>query len=154
PGLYTLEARSGEARAGRLRLPHGEVETPIFMPVGTVGSVKAMTVPELEGLGAQIILGNTYHLWLRPGLDVISDHGGLHRFCGWRRPMLTDSGGYQVFSLRGISKITDEGVRFRSHIDGSARELTPERSMEIQAILGSDIAMAFDHCPPGLSGEE
>ena len=149
---YQLEARCGQARAGRLLLPHGEVPTPIFMPVGTVGSVKAMATPELLGLGARIILGNTYHLWLRPGLDVIRDHGDLHRFIGWPLPMLTDSGGYQVFSLRGISKITDAGVRFRSHIDGSARELTPERSMEIQAVLGSDIAMAFDHCPPGLSG--
>jgi queuine tRNA-ribosyltransferase len=121
------------------------------MPVGTVGSVKAMSVPELIGLGARIILGNTYHLWLRPGLDVISDHGDLHRFTGWPAPILTDSGGYQVFSLRGISKITDHGVSFRSHIDGSPRELTPERSMEIQAVLGSDIAMAFDHCPPGLA---
>jgi queuine tRNA-ribosyltransferase len=148
---YSLLARCGEARAGVLRLPHGEVPTPIFMPVGTVGSVKAMSVPELWGLGARIILGNTYHLWLRPGLDVIRAHGDLHRFGGWGGPILTDSGGFQVFSLRGISKISEEGVAFRSHLDGSPRMLTPERSMEIQAVLGSDIAMAFDHCPPGLS---
>ncbi len=150
-GLYTLEGQCGSARAGRLHLPHGEVPTPIFMPVGTVGTVKAMSVNELIGLGARIILGNTYHLWLRPGLDVIRDHGDLHRFMGWPAPLLTDSGGYQVFSLRGISKITDAGVAFRSHIDGAKRELSPERSMEIQAVLGSDIAMAFDHCPPGLA---
>jgi queuine tRNA-ribosyltransferase len=165
PPLYELQARCGKARAGRLRLPHGIVETPIFMPVGTVGSVKAMTAPELESLGAQIILGNTYHLWLRPGLDVIRAHGDLHRFTTWPRPMLTDSGGFQVFSLgagasdsgRGagrsavLAKISEEGVAFRSHLDGSLRTLTPEESMRIQAVLGSDIAMAFDHCPPGLS---
>jgi queuine tRNA-ribosyltransferase len=174
PQLYELQARCGKARAGRLRLPHGMVETPIFMPVGTVGSVKAMAVPELYRLGAQIILGNTYHLWLRPGLPVIAAHGDLHRFVGWRRPMLTDSGGFQVFSLGeragerpglvpgerasgrpqeigGLVRITEEGVRFRSHLDGSLRDLTPEESMRIQAVLGSDIAMAFDHCPPGLS---
>lgn len=154
-------------------LPHGVVETPIFMPVGTVGSVKAMAAPELVQLGAQIILGNTYHLWLRPGISVISSHGDLHRFTTWKRPMLTDSGGFQVFSLGaaskktgpeetksdgsasrrqgGLVKITDEGVRFRSHLDGSLRMLTPEESARIQAVLGSDIAMAFDHCPPGLS---
>ena len=149
--IYELQGRCGKARAGVVHLPHGDVPTPIFMPVGTVGSVKAMTVPELHGLGAKIILGNTYHLWLRPGLDIIRDHGDLHRFTGWHSPILTDSGGYQVFSLRGINKITDDGVRFRSHIDGSPRELSPERSMEIQAVLGSDIAMAFDQCPPGLA---
>ncbi|MFO0573981.1 MAG: tRNA guanosine(34) transglycosylase Tgt [Polyangia bacterium] len=163
PPLYELEARDGKARAGRLNLPHGVVETPIFMPVGTVGSVKAMTVPELESVGAQIILGNTYHLWLRPGLDVIAAHGDLHRFTTWPHPMLTDSGGFQVFSLgagsdgsRGpgkgmLAKISEQGVAFRSHLDGSLRTLTPEESMRIQAVLGSDIAMAFDHCPPGLS---
>ncbi len=171
---FELAGRDGKARAGRLYLPHGMVETPIFMPVGTVGSVKAMAVPELYRLGAQIILGNTYHLWLRPGLEVIAAHGDLHRFIGWRRPMLTDSGGFQVFSLGeragerpglapgerasgrpqeigGLVRITEEGVRFRSHLDGSLRDLTPEESMRIQAVLGSDIAMAFDHCPPGLS---
>ena len=144
------------------------------MPVGTLGSVKAMTAPELTQVGAQIILGNTYHLWLRPGTDVIATHGDLHRFATWKRPILTDSGGFQVFSLGaalsapakegeskktplpgvvqgGLVKITDEGVRFRSHLDGSLRMLTPEESLRIQAVLGSDIAMAFDHCPPGLS---
>jgi tRNA-guanine transglycosylase len=162
PLLYTLDGQDGKARAGRLALPHGVVETPIFMPVGTAGSVKAMTAPELEDLGAQIILGNTYHLWLRPGTDIIARHGDLHRFATWKRPILTDSGGFQVFSLGaaqsaatvtqgGLVKITDEGVRFRSHIDGSLRLLTPEESLRIQATLGSDIAMAFDHCPPGLS---
>jgi queuine tRNA-ribosyltransferase len=166
---FCEEARDGKARAGRLRLPHGEVQTPIFMPVGTVGSVKAVSPPDLTTAGAQIILGNTYHLWLRPGLPIIAAHGDLHRFCGWSRPMLTDSGGFQVFSLgagqrpdmssahgpvptaKPLAKISEEGVRFRSHLDGSLRELTPELSMRIQAILGSDIAMAFDQCPPGLS---
>ena len=173
PARFELAARDGKARAGTLHLPHGLVQTPIFMPVGTVGSVKAMAVPELEGLGAQIILGNTYHLWLRPGLEVVAAHGDLHRFVGWQRPMLTDSGGFQVFSLGaraaertpqpgergsgrpqsvgGLVRINEDGVSFRSHLDGSLRNLTPEESMRIQAVLGSDIAMAFDHCPPGLS---
>jgi len=145
---FAVEARSGRARAGRLRLPHGDVLTPIFMPVGTAGTVKAVLPVELTALGAQIILGNTYHLWLRPGLDVIAAHGGLHRFMRWPGPILTDSGGFQVFSLRSISTISEHGVTFRSHIDGAQLELTPERSMEIQAVLGSDVAMAFDHCPP------
>lgn len=148
---FQLLTSSGKARAGLLMLPHGEVPTPIFMPVGTVGSVKAMSVPELETLGSKIILGNTYHLWLRPGLDVIANHGDLHRFMTWPGPILTDSGGFQVFSLQSLNKISDDGVRFRSHLDGSLRELTPEISMHIQAVLGSDIAMAFDQCPPGLS---
>lgn len=165
PKIFTLESRDGKARAGRLHLPHGEVETPIFMPVGTLGSVKTMSPPELMGLGAQIILGNTYHLWLRPGLSVIAAHGDLHRFADWPRPMLTDSGGFQVFSLgagsekrlekdpakTGLVKLSEECVRFRSHLDGSLRELSPELSMRIQAVLGSDIAMALDECPPGLS---
>ncbi len=145
---YSLETTSGRARAGLLRLPHGEVPTPIFMPVGTAGTVKAVLPTELTTLGAKIILGNTYHLWLRPGLDVIAAHRGLHPFMRWSGPILTDSGGFQVFSLRGLNKITDEGVSFRSHIDGAPLHLTPEVSMHIQAILGSDIAMAFDHCPP------
>jgi queuine tRNA-ribosyltransferase len=145
---FTVEATSGRARAGVLRLSHGEVPTPIFMPVGTLGTVKAVLPSELEALGARIVLGNTYHLWLRPGLDVIGAHGGLHRFMGWERPILTDSGGFQVFSLRAISKIGDEGVDFRSHLDGAPLHLTPEVSMAIQAALGSDVAMAFDHCPP------
>jgi queuine tRNA-ribosyltransferase len=118
------------------------------MPVGTQGTVKAMTPAEVRGTGAQIILGNTYHLYLRPGLDVIGRFGGLHRFIGWSGPILTDSGGYQVFSHRGRAKITEHGVTFQSHIDGSQHTLTPEKAMEIQAVLGSDIAMAFDHCPP------
>jgi queuine tRNA-ribosyltransferase len=151
PNPFTVEHTSGRARAGRLRLSHGEVETPIFMPVGTAGTVKAVLPTELATLGAQIILGNTYHLWLRPGLEVISAHGGLHPFMRWNGPILTDSGGYQVFSLRALSSISDAGVSFRSHLDGAPLELTPERSMEIQAVLGSDIAMAFDHCPPAGS---
>ncbi len=124
------------------------------MPVGTQGTVKAMTTGELEAppLDARIILGNTYHLYLRPGLEVIAAHGGLHRFSGWRRAILTDSGGFQVFSLATLNQIDDDGVTFRSHIDGSQHRLTPERSMEIQGVLGSDIAMAFDQCPPGESG--
>ena len=145
---FTVEATSGRARAGVLRLPHGDVPTPIFMPVGTAGTVKGVLPSELSAIGTRILLGNTYHLWLRPGLEVIGAHAGLHRFMRWSGPILTDSGGYQVFSLRAMSKITDEGVRFRSHIDGSALHLTPEESMHIQAVLGSDVAMAFDHCPP------
>jgi queuine tRNA-ribosyltransferase len=148
---FTVEATAGKARAGRLQLAHGEVPTPIFMPVGTYGSVKAMTPRELEQLGARIVLGNTYHLWLRPGLEVIGKHQGLHRFMNWPRPILTDSGGYQVFSLSQLSKMTEEGVTFRSPIDGAQYHLTPEQSMQVQAVLGSDIAMAFDHCPPGES---
>lgn len=144
-----LDAISGKARAATLQLAHGEVPTPIFMPVGTYGSVKAMTPRELEEIGARIILGNTYHLWLRPGLDIVGAHGGLNRMIGWPRPMLTDSGGFQVFSLSHLAKLTEEGVVFRSPIDGSPRQLTPEVSMAIQATLGSDIAMAFDQCPPG-----
>jgi queuine tRNA-ribosyltransferase len=146
---FTVQKRDGKARAGSLTLKHGEVETPIFMPVGTYGTVKAMTPRELEELDAPILLANTYHLWLRPDLEVIGLFGGLHRFMGWRRPILTDSGGFQVFSLQALSRLDDDGVRFRSPIDGSERHLTPERSMAIQAALGSDIAMAFDQCPPG-----
>ena len=150
---FELLATKGKARAGILHTPRGDIETPVFMPVGTVGSVKAMTAAELvaDPIDARIILGNTYHLYLRPGLDVIRAHGGLHRFAGWSRPMLTDSGGYQVFSLGELGKIDiidEDGVTFRSHIDGSAHRFTPERAMEIQAVLGSDIAMVFDQCPP------
>jgi queuine tRNA-ribosyltransferase len=153
--MMILEATDGKARAGRLQLAHGEVPTPIFMPVGTYGTVKAMTPAELEGLGARIILGNTYHLWLRPGLEVIAAHGGLHKMIGWPGPILTDSGGFQVFSLSALSKLNDEGVVFRSPVDGGTeRHLTPEQSMAIQATLGSDIAMAFDHCPPGDAPRE
>jgi queuine tRNA-ribosyltransferase len=145
---FVVDARDGNARAATLGLARGDVPTPMFMPVGTYGSVKAMTPRELDEIGARIILGNTYHLWLRPGLEVIAAHGGLHRLCGWPRPMLTDSGGYQVFSLAQLSKLTEEGVTFRSPVDGSPRQLTPEVSMQVQAALGSDIAMAFDHVPP------
>jgi queuine tRNA-ribosyltransferase len=143
-----------KARRGRLVLPHGVVETPAFMPVGTQGSVKGVSPAELEELDAQIILGNTYHLNLRPGCDVIREFGSLHRFSNWRRPLLTDSGGFQVFSLSKLRKITEEGVHFQSHLDGSKRFLGPEESMAIQAVLGSDIAMLFDDCPPYPVGEK
>jgi queuine tRNA-ribosyltransferase len=151
---FQVHATDGKARAATLTLAHGEVPTPIFMPVGTYGTVKAMTPRDLRDIGARIILGNTYHLWLRPGLDVVGAHGGLHRLMGWDRPILTDSGGFQVFSLQQLSKLTEAGVVFRSPIDGSPRNLTPEVSMEIQATLASDICMAFDHCPPGDSDRE
>lgn len=136
------------ARCGLLKLAHGLVETPMFMPVGTQGSVKTLHPDELDQLGAQIILGNTYHLWLRPGHELIREFGGLHRFTTWRKPMLTDSGGFQVWSLAKMRKITEEGVNFQNHLDGSKMLLSPELSMEIQASLGSDIAMLFDECPP------
>ena len=139
---------NSSARCGSLELPHGTVETPIFMPVGTQGTVKTLHPAELEVLGAQIILGNTYHLWLRPGHELIRELGGLHGFSTWRKPMLTDSGGFQVWSLAKLRKITEEGVRFQNHLDGSKMLLTPELSMEIQGALGSDIAMLFDECPP------
>ena len=147
-GAFRIEARLGQARAGRLRTAHGEIETPVFMPVGTQASVKALSAGDLLALGPQIILGNTYHLALRPGAERIAGLGGLHRFMGWPRAILTDSGGFQVFSLRERRVIDDAGVTFRSHIDGSPQRLTPERAMTIQAALGSDIAMAFDECPP------
>jgi queuine tRNA-ribosyltransferase len=150
----TIEATEGRARAGRVELPRGAFETPAFMPVGTLATVKAMTPGELEELGAGVILANAYHLYLRPGVDVVERCGGLHRFSGWPRLILTDSGGYQVFSLRSLMRIDDEGVSFRSHIDGSLHALTPERVMQIQAALGSDIAMAFDHCPPSDAAPE
>jgi queuine tRNA-ribosyltransferase len=146
---FSLEATEGAARSGTLTLPHGVVQTPCFMPVGTHGTVRGLHPDEVRRTGAQIILGNTYHLHLRPGEDVIATMGGLNRFSGWPLPMLTDSGGFQVFSLAGMRKLDEEGVEFRSHIDGSTRHLTPERSMEIQWDLGADIAMAFDHLPPG-----
>src|ERR1700722_20557526 len=136
------------ARRRRLGTRHGTVETPIFMPVGTQGTVKAMTPDELCSVGAQIILGNTYHLFLRPGLEVIQHFGGLHRFMSWRHPILTDSGGFQVFSLSKLRRITEEGVHFNSHIDGSPCFLSPEVSMQVQQMLDSDIVMAFDECPP------
>jgi len=141
-----------KARAGRVTTDHGEILTPIFMPVGTAGTVKAVTKQQLlEDVKAQIILGNTYHLYLRPGLDVLEKAGGLHRFNGWPKPILTDSGGYQVFSLAGTRKIKEEGVTFQSHIDGSKHLFTPERVMDIQRTIGGDIIMAFDECPPGGS---
>lgn len=136
------------ARAGILHTPHGDIETPVFMPVGTKATVKSMSTPELKELGAQIILGNTYHLYLRPGASIIEKAGGLHRFMNWDRPILTDSGGFQVFSLASNRKITEEGVQFRSHIDGSKHMIRPETSIEIQTALGSDIMMAFDECVP------
>jgi queuine tRNA-ribosyltransferase len=138
----------GQARRGRLALAHGTVETPAFMPVGTYGAVKAMSPAEVEATGAQILLGNTFHLWLRPGLDVVGRFGGLHRFMGWDKPILTDSGGFQVFSLGALRKISEEGVKFASPINGDALFLTPETSMEIQQTLNSDIAMVFDECTP------
>jgi queuine tRNA-ribosyltransferase len=140
--------RTSRARRGRLITRHGSIETPVFMPVGTQGSVKAMSPEELEKVGAQIILGNSYHLFLRPGLEVINHFGGLHRFMGWHHPILTDSGGFQVFSLSKLRKITEDGVHFNSHLDGSPCFLNPEIAMAIQTSLGSDIAMAFDECPP------
>jgi queuine tRNA-ribosyltransferase len=133
-------------RRGRLHLPHRTVETPVFMPVGTAGSVKAVAQDVVESLGAEIILGNTYHLYLRPGHEAIRRMGGLHRFISWPRAMLTDSGGFQVFSLSGLRKVTDEGVSFRSHLDGSSHAFTPEHSIDVQIALGADIAMAFDEC--------
>ena len=136
------------ARRGLLKLPHGEVETPAFLPVGTQGSVKALTPEQVAQTGARMILANTYHLALRPGSDVVREAGGLHAFTGWKGPILTDSGGYQVFSLAELNKVDDEGVTFRSHIDGDEIRLTPSRCMEIQNDLGADIIMAFDECPP------
>ena len=141
-------APDSAARCGELTLPHGTVPTPIFMPVGTQGSVKTLHPAELEQLGARIILGNTYHLWLRPGHQMIGDFGGLHRFAAWPHPLLTDSGGFQVWSLAKLRKITEEGVHFNNHLDGARMLLSPEVSMEIQAALGADIAMLFDECPP------
>lgn len=145
---FELLTTDGAARLGRLSLTHGVVETPAFMPVGTYGTVKAMTPEELEGLGAQICLGNTFHLMLRPGANIVDLHGGLHGFMHWSRPILTDSGGFQVFSLKSLRKITEEGVRFRSPIDGADVRLTPEDSMDVQLKLRSDIAMALDDCTP------
>jgi queuine tRNA-ribosyltransferase len=143
---FALKARDGAARRGRLDFPRGSVETPAFMPVGTYGTVKAMTPEDLEAIGAQIILGNTFHLFLRPGLEVIEAHAGLHEFIHWRRPILTDSGGFQVFSLAEMRKLTEEGVRFRSPVDGAEVFMSPEVSMRVQRTLRSDIAMSFDEC--------
>ena len=151
---FTLQhtLASGNARAGIIETDHGKIETPIFMPVGTLGSVKGVHLRELTGdIKAQIILGNTYHLYLRPGLDIIKKAGGLHKFNGFDRPMLTDSGGFQVFSLTGIRKLSEEGCEFRSHIDGSKHFFTPEKVMDIERTIGADIMMAFDECPPGTA---
>jgi queuine tRNA-ribosyltransferase len=145
---FTVLGTSGRARRGRLTVTHGSIETPIFMPVGTYGTVKAMSPAELEDLGAQIILGNTFHLWLRPGQDVVAAHGGLHRFMGWTKPILTDSGGFQVWSLGALRKVREEGVAFASPVNGDRLLLTPEKSMEIQRALDSDIVMVFDECTP------
>jgi len=145
---FTLLNTDGHARRGRLEVAHGVIETPIFMPVGTYGSVKAMSPLELAEIDAHIILGNTFHLWLRPGLEIIKKFGGLHRFMGWDRPLLTDSGGFQVFSLGAMRKITEEGVKFASPINGDRLFLSPEISMQIQRVLNSDIAMQFDECTP------
>jgi queuine tRNA-ribosyltransferase len=145
---FKVASTDGAARRGTLRLAHGTVETPAFMPVGTYGTVKAMSPAELQEIGAQIVLGNTFHLWLRPGLEVIAAHGGLHRFMGWKGPILTDSGGFQVFSLGAMRKISEEGVKFQSPVNGDACFLTPEESMRIQRVLNSDIVMVFDECTP------
>lgn len=153
-GTFELLAQDGQARAGRLQTAHGVVETPIFMPVGTKATVKAMFPEELEEMGAQIILGNTYHLHLRPGEKVVEQLGGLHKFMNWNKPILTDSGGFQVFSLSDLNKITEQGVEFRSHLDGAKHFISPEKSMEIQMALGADIIMAFDECLPHPSPRE
>ena len=145
---FELLARDGAARRGRLALPHGALDTPAFMPVGTYGTVKTLSPADLVELDAQIVLGNTFHLWLRPGLEVIAKHGGLHRFMGWQRPILTDSGGFQVFSLGAMRKISEEGVAFASPINGDKLFITPEESMRIQRTLNSDIVMIFDECTP------
>src|SRR4029077_5567324 len=151
---FEILSTDGPARFGRLHTPHGAVETPIFMPVGTQATVKGLTPDQLEAAGARMILGNTYHLALRPGDDLVAELGGLHRFMHWDGPILTDSGGFQVFGLAGQVKITDHGAKFKSHIDGSPLELTPERAVEIQQNLGSDIAMVLDECPPAESAPE
>jgi queuine tRNA-ribosyltransferase len=151
---FHIEGTQGAARAGTLALPHGEVKTPAFMPVGTHAVVRGLSAADVRRTGAQIILGNTYHLHLRPGEGVVHAMGGLHRFTTWNGPMLTDSGGFQVFSLEGLRRIAEDGVEFQSHIDGTMRTLTPERAIEIQWQLGADVAMAFDHVVPGQSSAE
>jgi len=146
--VLVVKTLEGLARRGKLTLPHGIAQTPAFMPVGTSGAVKAMTSEDLEEIGAEIVLGNTYHLYLRPGVDIVRKMGGLGSFSGWNRPTLTDSGGFQVFSLQELSRVTDDGVEFQSHHDGSRHQFTPEKVTEIQYLLGADIAMAFDQCVP------
>ena len=156
PLNFEILGQEGEARAGLLHTRRGQIETPVFMPVGTAGTVKGARFEALEGpeMDARIILGNTYHLWLRPGVETIRACGGLHKFIGWDRAMLTDSGGFQVWSLTGLRRINEEGVEFRSHLDGSKMFLSPEVSLEIQATLGAEIVMAFDECPPGEATHE
>ena len=151
---FTVAGTDGAARCGELVTPHGAIQTPAFMPVGTRGAVKAVTQRDLEGLGAEIILGNTYHLYLKPGDTLIARAGGLHRFIGWERPILTDSGGYQIFSLAGMRRVSEDGAEFRSHIDGSLHLLTPESATDIQARLGSDIAMVLDECAASSAGRD
>src|SRR6187399_55817 len=150
PGTFELLCTDSTtaARRGRVHTAHGKIETPVFMPVGTQATVKCCSPDELEALGAQIILGNTYHLFVRPGMDVMRHFGGLHRFMAWEGPILTDSGGFQVFSLAKLRKVTEEGVQFQNHVDGTPMFLGPRESMETQATLGSDICMLFDECPP------
>ncbi|HMH16864.1 MAG TPA: tRNA guanosine(34) transglycosylase Tgt [Burkholderiales bacterium] len=150
---FTVQSTDAAARAGTLELAHGKVETPVFMPVGTYGAVKAVSPAELAENGTRIVLGNTFHLWLRPGLEAIAAHGGLHRFIGWNGPILTDSGGYQVFSLGELRKISEEGVRFASPVNGDRLMLTPEESMRIQRVLDADIVMVFDECTPYPASE-
>src|SRR5437660_1424166 len=150
---FSTEATSGPARAGRLTLPHGTVETPCFMPVGTQGTVRALSPNDLRAAGATLVLANTYHLHVRPGEQVVAQLGALHRFMAWDRPLLTDSGGFQVFSLEGFRKVDEDGVEFQSHVDGGRRRLTPETAIEIQAKLDADVAMAFDHVIPGGADE-
>ncbi|MGE0480833.1 MAG: tRNA guanosine(34) transglycosylase Tgt [Phycisphaerae bacterium] len=145
---FQVLARSGEARRGRIRTPHGVIDTPAFMPVGTAGAVKSLTPAQIEATGTQVVLANTYHLLIRPGPETVTALGGLHRFMGWSHPILTDSGGFQVFSLADLRSISDDGVSFRSHVDGAAITLTPESSIGVQNQLGADIIMAFDECPP------
>jgi queuine tRNA-ribosyltransferase len=146
---FEVLAQEGDARCGRLVTPRAVIETPVFMPVGTQGTVKSQTPEEVEATGARIILANTYHLMLRPGAELVAGQGGLHRFMGWPHAVLTDSGGFQVFSIAKLRRVDDDGVSFRNHVDGSEHRLTPERSMQVQALLGSDIAMVLDECPPG-----
>src|SRR5881396_2410177 len=150
---FVIDATSGPARAGTLTLPHGTVETPVFMPVGTQGTVRALSPNDLRSVGATLVLANTYHLHVRPGEQVVEKLGALHRFMAWERPLLTDSGGFQVFSLDGFRRVDEDGVEFQSHVDGGRRRLTPETAIDIQAKLGSDIAMAFDHVIPGGADE-
>jgi queuine tRNA-ribosyltransferase len=150
---FWIDGQSGAARSGSLTLPHGTVETPVFMPVGTQATVRTLSPQDLKNVGAQIVLANTYHLHVRPGEDVIAQLGGLHKFMAWERPLLTDSGGFQVFSLEGFRKVDEDGVEFQSHVDGGRRTLTPEKAIEIQATLGADVAMAFDHVIPGGADE-